>query len=272
MQIEYYCPIWGSTEMPFDGFIARVKDAGYDGVEMGFPSGDPAKRDLRVAALKNAGLKLIAQHYETENADPSAHLTEYQNRLRFLTETEPEFISSQTGRDFFEFEDNLRIIAAADEIAGETGQKILHETHRSKMTFAAHITKRFLEKLPNMRLTLDISHWFCVHERFLTDQPATVGLAVSRTDHLHARIGHDQGSQVPDFRTPEWRQVLDTHLIIWDRVIATAAAGGRDRFTVTPEFGPAPYTLFKQGTNEPLADQWQLNIDMMALLKERWPN
>ena len=121
-----------------------------------------------------------------------------------------------------------------------------------------------------MRLTLDVSHWFCVHERFLYDQEDALALAIERTDHIHARVGHDQGSQVPDFRMPEWKESLERHLSIWDRIIERARNEGRETFTVTPEFGPAPYTLFQPGTNEPLAVQWDLNTDMMMLLKDRW--
>jgi sugar phosphate isomerase/epimerase len=270
MRIEYYCPIWGCTEMPFDDFVSRVNKAGYDGVEISFPTMDAADRDAKTDALEDAGLRFIAQHWETENPEFGGHLDEYRRRLEFLAASEPEFISSQTGRDFFSPEDGLRLFAAADNLAETSGVKVIHETHRSKLTFAAHVTAGFLERIPGMRLTLDVSHWFCVHERYLADQKETLDLAIHRTDHIHARVGHIQGSQVPDFRTPEWKEVLDTHLAVWDRIVDAARADGRERLTVTPEFGPAPYMLTLPGTSEPMADQWRSNLDMMALLKERW--
>ena len=223
-----------------------------------------------LSSLGNANLKLIAQHWETENPDPIAHAAEYETRLYNLAAAGPEFISSQTGRDFFTFEDNLALLALASRVSEETGMKIIHETHRSKLSFAAHITRRFLEKLPEMRLTLDISHWFCVHERFLGDQEEALNLAIQRTDHIHARIGYTQGSQVTDFRMPEWKDSLKTHLKIWDRIHSRAVEEGRKTLTVTPEFGPAPYMLNKPGTTQPLANQWELNTGMMALLKDRW--
>jgi sugar phosphate isomerase/epimerase len=270
VKIEYFCPLWGSSEIPFNDFITRVINAGYNGVEMSFPSGTASDRDSKAAALRTAGLKLIAQHWETENPDPKTHPDEYEARLRHAAGAAPDFISSQTGRDFFPFEDNLKILAVAEKVSEETGVKIVHETHRSKLTFAAHITQKFLEKLPQMRLTLDVSHWFCVHERYLADQEEALALAISRTDHIHARVGHDQGSQVTDFRKREWIDVLKEHLAVWDRIVETARAEGRERLTVTPEFGPSPYMLFHPGTSRPLADQWKLNTDMMALLRKRW--
>lgn len=270
MNIEFYCPLWGSDQISFDDFVMKVSAAGYDGVEMPFPMEEPEEQIRRVELLKASGLKLIAQHYETETGDPAAHAEEYEKRIRALTAADPVFISSQTGRDFFEYEDSLVLLALAARVSEETGIRISHETHRSKLTYAAHVTRRYLEKLPQMRLTLDVSHWFCVHERFLYDQEDALALAIERTDHIHARVGHDQGSQVPDFRMPEWKESLERHLSIWDRIIERARNEGRETFTVTPEFGPAPYTLFQPGTNTPLAVQWDLNTDMMMLLKDRW--
>lgn len=270
MNIEFYCPRWGSENLEIEDFAAKVKAAGYDGVEMSFTDMSIAERDRNAAILREKGLKLIAQHWETENPDPAAHKAEYEALLRNLAATKPEFISSQTGRDFFEFEENLSILDAAVQVAEETGVKIVHETHRSKLTFAAHITRRFLEKLPALRLTLDVSHWFCVHERFLADQEEALSLAVRRADHIHARVGHDQGSQVTDFRMPEWKDALEKHLDVWDRIHLTALEDGRERLTITPEFGPAPYMPASPGTDEPLADQWEMNVTMMELLTERW--
>lgn len=270
MTIEFYCPLWGSETIPFRKFIDRVRGAGFHGVEMSFSEEDPVSRDEKTAALKAAGLKLIAQHWETENPAPEEHLAEYTRRIRFLAGANPEFINSQTGRDFFDFKDNLRILAAAAGIAEETGIPIVHETHRGKLTFAAHVTAEFLDELPQMRLTLDVSHWFCVHERFLTDQPRSLTAAISRTHHIHARIGHTQGSQVTDFRMPEWKISLEAHLNIWERILILAKSEGRERLTVTPEFGPEPYMLNAPGTDIPLADQWTMNVEMMKLLKEHW--
>lgn len=270
MNIEFYSPYWGSEALPFTEFVKEVQVAGYDGVEMSFPDENILERDRRVAILRDAGLKLIAQHWETEVPHHGNHLEEYRRRLTFLTGTNPVFISSQTGRDFFPFEQNMRLLTAADEISGNAGVPILHETHRSKLTFAAHITRKYLEKFPAMRLTLDISHWFCVHERYLNDQAEALELAISRSDHIHARIGHDQGSQVPDFRVPEWAEVLEKHLLIWDRIRDRAVSDSRHNLTVTPEFGPPPYMLRNPADGNLPADQCRLNRDMMNLLKERW--
>ena len=69
--------------------------------------------------------------------------------------------------------------------------------------FAAHIARQFIEKIPELRLTLDISHWTCVAGSLLYDQEETVLKALERTDHIHSRVGLKNGPQIPDHRAPD---------------------------------------------------------------------
>jgi len=269
MKIEYYCPLWGRESQPFEAFCQNVREAGYDGAEMSLPL-EERERDLRVSALKKAGLKLIAQHWETAHADFSDHKEEYETRLLNLAAAGPEFISSQTGKDWFSFEQNRELIALAGHVTAKTGVRILHETHRSKFSFAAHVTLPFLKKLPGLRLTLDISHWCSVAESFLEDQEEAVAAALTRTDHIHARVGFPEGPQVPDPFAPEWTQALERHLFWWDTAVNRARNEGREVFTITNEFGPVPYMPIEPYTARPLADQWEINKKMKALLSSRY--
>ncbi len=92
----------------------------------------------------------------------------------------------------------------------------MHETHRGKWSFATHITHQYLLNNPEIRITLDISHWFNVAETLLEDQPGAVELAIQHADHLHARIGFQEGAQVIDPRISANKELLDAHLSVWD--------------------------------------------------------
>ena len=37
MKLTFFCPLWGSEELEKEAFFRKVKDAGYDGVEMSLP-------------------------------------------------------------------------------------------------------------------------------------------------------------------------------------------------------------------------------------------
>ena len=182
----------------------------------------------------------------------------------------PLFINSQTGKDYYSFEQNRQLIKSASRIAAATGVPVVHETHRGKFSFAAHVTHDYLQRLPGLRITLDISHWCAVAETLLHDQPAAIEAAVEHTDHIHARVGHTQGPQVIDPRAPEYAAALQFHLRCWDTIVDLKRKKGDAVFTITPEFGAPPYLHLFPYTQQPMVNQWDINIFMMKLLKERY--
>ena len=270
MKIQFYCPRWGSESLAWPEFCRKVRLAGYQGVEASLPWGDRPATDAILRALADEGLELVAQHWETVNPDLGGHKTEYRARLEWLAAARPQFINSQTGRDWFSFDQNQELLAVASEVARQTGVVIRHETHRGKFAYAAGVTQKFLEADPSLRISADFSHWCVVSESLLSDQGPSLDLAISRADHIHARVGHAEAPQVTDPRAPEWKEALETHLGWWDRIIDFHRKAGATVFTVTPEFGPAPYMPGLPFTTQPVADQWGINVFMMEMLRERW--
>jgi sugar phosphate isomerase/epimerase len=268
MEIKFYCPLWGSESLDFNLFCERVKAAGYDGVELSFPM-EADKKSNMLVAIKSFELEHIAQHWETSDLDFNHHKKNYEKRLINLIETEPKFINTQTGKDFFSFEQNQALINIAEAIKATAGLDIIHETHRGKFSFACHITHDFLNKIPELRLNFDISHWCCVAESMLENQSEAVQLAISRADHIHARVGYSQGAQINDPRVPEWSGIVDVFIDWWQQIINRAIAEGKSEFGITPEFGPYPYMVEQPFTRQAIADQWELNVFMKTLLKER---
>ncbi|MEZ0484382.1 sugar phosphate isomerase/epimerase family protein [Fibrella aquatica] len=267
MTIKFYAPEWGNT-LPFPTFCRNVKTAGYDGVEMALPF-DATEKQTVLGTLAQYELELIGQYWQSVETDLDAHCRNYETYLRHLIEARPVLVNCQTGKDFFSPEQNRQLFDLAARISAETGVKIIHETHRGKALFAAPVCQRFLTDLPDLRITLDISHWCNVHESLLEDQPEAVSLAIAHTDHIHSRVGHPEGPQVNDPRAPEWQSTLEAHLNWWDRVVEHHRKAGT-QLTITTEFGPAPYMPALPYSQEPVAGQWDINVFMMQLLKARY--
>lgn len=271
LAIEYYCPRWGSENLSWGDFAAKVADAGYDGIEVALPRDTPpAELDAAWDAAAKHGLQLIAQHFDTYEADFDEHRRLYAAWFEQLAGRPVRKVNSQTGKDFFSFAQNSALFDIAAGFAAANGVEVLHETHRNKFSFAAHVTRDYLERLPDLRLTLDASHWVCVAESYLRDQPEALALAISRTDHLHARVGYPEGPQVPDPRVEAWSEAVDVHLVWWDAVVERKRAAGAGRLTITSEFGPAPYMVTLPQNGAPIADQWAVNRYVMELLRGRW--
>jgi sugar phosphate isomerase/epimerase len=272
MDLKFFCPRWGSDQIEWNDFMQKIKTAGYEGVEYGIANDAPAKEldDVWEIAAKH-GVEIIPQHYGTYDADYNRHYDTFAAWFEKVRPYPAVKIDSQTGKDFFTFEQNKSLIDITINYTKSSGVEVYHETHRNKFPFAAHITRDYLERIPYLKLTLDVSHWVNVAESYLEDQQETMDLAILRTEHLHARVGYPEGPQVPDPRVPEWKEAVDHHLVWWDKVIERKRNEGPDiTMTITPEFGPYPYMVHLPHSLKPIADQWEVNLYMMNLLKERY--
>lgn len=257
---------WGFTG-DWDAFATKVKEAGYDGVEVWVP-GDEKGRTAFLTAMEKKGLEfgLLCGGSDT---DFKKHLEQFESQLRNAVTMRPMYVNCHSGRDYYTFDQAKAFFELAAGVKKESRVPVYHETHRGRLCFAAHTTRRFLEEVPDLRLTLDISHWCNVHESLLGDQPETVALALSRTDHIHARIGHPEGPQVNDPRAPEWESALNAHLGWWDKIVEMKSKAG-ERMTILTEFGPPHYLPALPYTQQPVADQWGINVHMMNLLRKRY--
>jgi len=253
-----------------DEYCGRVKKEGYDGIEIWWPLQKSAQDEL-FAALRQHGLE-VGFLCAGSDADYHKHFDQFTEMIGAAATQQiqrPLYINCHSGRDHFSFEQNKTFIDHTLELAAKTGLKICHETHRSRILYSAPVARQFMERIPGLRLTLDISHWCNVHESLLQDQESNVQLALSRVDHIHARVGHPEGPQVNDPRAPEWEAALNAHLAWWDQVVELKKQSGQ-RLTMLTEFGPPDYLPALPFTRQPVADQWAINVHMMQELRKRY--
>jgi sugar phosphate isomerase/epimerase len=275
MTVDFFCPRWGSEQLEWDTFLRNVKNAGYRGIEW-FPFSEDNNVDKIGQLLKKYDLQFsIVMTVLGDYKDAESYLVLLKEQLTVLARigdgiAGPLFISAQVGREYFSAEQIDACIACCKQVSLETGIPIYHETHRNKWPYAVHILPPFLESNPDLLLTLDVSHWFCVSESYLQDQKKEVDLAISRSRHVHARVGHTQGSQVTDPALPQYKEALEAHLAIWDQWISERKASGALRCTMTPEFGPPPYLTVLNKDISPQQLQWNLNLWMKELLHNRY--
>lgn len=260
---------WG-FEGTLDEYCAKVKKEGYDGIEIWWPM-DKKGQDELFAALKKYSLEVgfLCGAGEANYETHFGHFKTMIDAAATNTVQKPLYINCHSGRDYFSYEENKTFIDHTNALSKKTGILICHETHRSRMLFAAPVGRQFLEKNPELKITLDVSHWCNVSESLLADQPQTMQLAIDRTEHIHARIGHPEGPQVSDPRAPEWEAAVKAHLSWWDAVVERKKKNG-EVLTVLTEFGPPDYMPTTPYTRQPLADQWAINVHMMHLLRKRY--
>ena len=128
-------------------------------------------------------------------------------------------------------------------------------------------TARLLEAMPDMLLTSDLSHWHVVVDRNPRDIMDIFDEASRRSGHVHARVGHEKGAQVPHPADPVWSEHLELYRRWWS--ISRDAARERGKtFTITPEFGPPPYMNQRPFSHARDADVVELNGWMRDKLLE----
>ena len=263
---------WGLTDT-VDAFCEKAKAEGYDGIEMWWPGGKAQQGEL-FGALKKHQLDIGFLCGSGESSFEK-NIQQFQQQITAATTQDvqqPLYINCHSGKDFFSFDQNKKFIETTIEASKKSGIPISHETHRSRILYAAPVARQFAEAVKELRVTLDISHWCNVHESLLHDQEETVDLILQRVDHIHARVGHPEGPQVNDPRAPEWDAAVKRHIEWWDKVVALKIKQGVKRMTFLTEFGPPDYMPALPYTRQPVANQWEINVYMMNLLRKRYSN
>ena len=273
MQLKYGCPYWGSDHYTPKEFISKVVNAGYDGVELFLQPPDKLTHDflheIESIKIQHPDFFFIALQLTfpvKESVD--AYISKMEKSLIALAELNPLFINSHTGKDYYSFDENCKVIEAAMNIGVKTGVRILHETHRGRFSFHAATLLPYLKMFPEMELVGDFSHFCTVSESMLEDQQEILQQIIPHVSHIHARVGFEQGPQVNDPAAPEWQSHLNQFMGWWQQIIDYKKSQQKETFTISPEFGPAPYLPVEPFTQKPLSNQWENNYFMLNKLKE----
>jgi len=267
MTITWIRSKWDFPETPLEEFLTRIRAAGFEGSEIYLPvlTDDP-EEVIRLHRMLN--LRLIGM-ISSEGKDAGEHLRSLEQTFAHAARFAPSRINCHIGKDWFSIADNARIIERAIELAHRHGIPVSFETHRGRATFSTLSTVALLDLVPQMRLTADFSHWCCVHESLLGDQPEAMERAIAHADYIHARVGHIEGPQVSDPRAPEWDLELETHTVWWERIVRARRREGNDELAVCPEFGPWPYMPSLPYTRQPVVDLWELTLALRGILDTR---
>src|SRR6185295_2401941 len=120
MLVKFFCPRWGAESMSWEAFAKKVKEAGYDGVEGSLPFDETGKNEI-ISALKKHDLLFLGQYFQSFEKDFNEHRLNFEKHLRNLASVNPVAIDSQTGKDYYSFEQNRKLFDLATDISKETG-------------------------------------------------------------------------------------------------------------------------------------------------------
>lgn len=269
MKIKILCPTWGLQGWGFRQMLNRIKNTGYDGLDTWIPN-DPAEKKILFDYLQKHELLIVAHQHQARGSTFKAFQTSFLKELKRCAEPGPVLINSHTGHDHFSLHQHTTLIDIAAEFADKTGIAVAHETHRGRLGYSPQMYLTLSKKRPGFPVTADLSHWVCVTESLLDNFPLAVKKVIESAIHIHARVGYEQGPQVPDPRLPEWRYALDKFAGWWDEIVAVHKRKDRKIMTFTTEFGPYPYMVTSPYRLSPIEHQFTLNLFMKNFLTNRY--
>lgn len=261
MQLVLVKSTWGMEE-PLPAALERMAAAGYDGVEIVVPPFPPVDAATQRATVRASGLEPVPLVLGPDTRDA------YRASIEAAASYGPRQITSHTGVDAWSDAEAVDFLGWALELEREIGIPINHETHRTRILYTPWRTAAILRQLPDLRIVADYSHWVCVAERLLADRADDMALANDRARHVHARVGHPEGPQVNDPRSPANADAVAAHESWWADIFLGRAADGSGRITVTPEYGPPPYMPTVPFTEAPVADLWDVCLHGAGRIRE----
>ena len=161
-----------------------------------------------------------------------------QEQIEECLDSQPLFFNAHSGSDAWSLAEAEDFYGAVLELERRVGVAI-----PTKRTACVALEIRgprgpSSRRFPDLKLTCDFSHWVCVAERLLEDCGEIIQMAAQHCHHLHARVGYEEGPQVPDPAPPNGpatsRLTKSGGGLFW----ASQQQRGMAVATVTPEFGP----------------------------------
>ncbi len=274
MRLQLFRSLW-TNGFDLGAALADCNEGTFDGVEGPVPEETGARREF-AARLREGGVPFIAEvttggGYVPDTTDSGRHLDDFCRKAEAALDCGPIFLTVLGGCDAWPLAQSVDFFGRAMEVAATIEVVVSFETHRSRSTFNPWATRDLLRQLPALRLTCDFSHWCCVCERLVLDgEPGILAFCAERAFHVHARVGYDQGPQVPHPNAPEYRSAREAHERWWDALWSAAARAGRHTVTMTPEFGPDGYLHALPFSGTPVADLDEINHWMARHERERF--
>ncbi len=258
--------LWGvdldfSNQSNLKKQMAAIKES-FDGVEIAIGFFDDKYKKDFMKILSELNLSVVTQihsnGYPIQSNDSKVHLDDLKAKIEQSLTWNPLLINSHSGTDYWTLEKNIEFFLSANEasecLLAKNKIELCHETHRQRVLFSPFRSLEILRKVPNIKLTLDLSHWILVSERLLIEETdfywrELEDYLILNTGLIHARISTTNCIQVVD---PNFYRVYESYFYaIWRKVIERSP---REVIYVDYEYGPDPYLFVNPKNDKPFKD------------------
>lgn len=257
---------WGLQHLGWKNMVEQLVNAGFDYAEVYVPDNEKEREQLFLSLHKRS-FPFVIHQYQATGKNFEEFKNNFKAQLDLAASYRPILISSHTGKDCFSFEQNAELLKIAGEAEQETGILIVHETHRGSCLYSPGLFKEYYKDDAGLKITADFSHWCCVSESLLEEHEDVLAKAIECSFHIHARIGHSQGSQISNPKHKRWSKERNRFFYWWLQIVNERNARNEKSLTITPEFGPFPYQWSAYSSGKPAGDILEMNVYLMRTLR-----
>ncbi|KAA1180486.1 sugar phosphate isomerase/epimerase [Rhizobium tropici] len=170
-------------------------------------------------------------------------------------------------------EDCIPLLEGWQRLGEEAGIDVWIETHRDRMTTDLFFTLDLLDRLPELRLLGDISH-FLVGREFAwpvsDENHALIHRILDSSWAFHGRVASREQVQI-EISFPHHRPWVDLFLGWWEYGFKSwqKRAGKDAALAFTCELGPKPYAITGRD-GEDTTDRWEESLLMRREILDLW--
>lgn len=271
-RLQVYTSLWAmqphdatGVKLPLERVCEMVAEAGFDGMAIDLGASDVAVAHAVRPHLERHGLRpLIVAFPKTFES--------LEDTLRLARDFGAPFVDVIGQVMPVALDEMVPVIAGWMEMAERIGVPVQFETHRNCITNDLYTTLQLMDRLPEMRLSADLSHYLVDREFWYPLSPADLALmsrVLARSDSFQGRIASRQQIQLQlDF--PQHQKWVALFKGWWrEGMVGWRARNPEGACIFLCELGPPEYAMTGPDGRE-MSDRWAEARQMMAWVRAIW--
>ncbi|PTX57497.1 hypothetical protein C8N43_2167 [Litoreibacter ponti] len=270
--LKTYTSLWAmqphdqtGVRLSFDQVCEMVAGAGYDGMAIDLGASDVATAHAVRPHMEANGLTplIVAFPKTVESLDET---------LRLACNFGAPFVDVIGQVMPIALDDMVPVIETWMEISERIGMPIQFETHRNCITNDLYTMLQLLERIPEMRVCADLSHYVVDREFWYPvsdDDRALISRVLARADSFQGRVASRQQIQLQlDF--PQHQKWVSLFKDWWREGLASWRARNASGDCIfLCELGPPEYAMTDANGVE-MSNRWEEALQIKSWIEDIW--